>query len=243
MKKTKWKSGALLAPLPPVMVSCGTPEHPNVLTVAWTGIINTIPPKTYISVRPSRYSYSIIKDSGEFVINLATSDLIRAVDFCGVRSGAQIDKFKEMQLTPIPSSEIAAPMIDECPLSMECKVTQIIPLGSHDMFLAEILAVHVDDTLIDAEGKLHLDRCKLAAFAHGEYFQLGEKIGTFGFSVRKKPKKKSAKHKTQSIIEPGKKTDHKKTNQQSNNAHRNLNSDGNARKNLRQRARNKPDNH
>lgn len=241
MKKTKWKGGALIAPLPPVMVSCGTPEQPNVLTVAWTGIINTIPPKTYISVRPTRYSYSIIKDSGEFVINLATSDLVRAVDFCGVRSGAQIDKFKEMQLTPVSSTEITAPMIDECPLNMECKVTQIIPLGSHDMFLAEILAVHVDETLIDAQGKLHLDRCKLAAFAHGEYFELGEKIGTFGFSVRKKPKKKGAKNKKQSIIEAGKEKDNKKTNQQSNSAHKYLYPRGNSRKNLQQRPRNKSD--
>ncbi len=241
MKKTKWKGGALIAPLPPVMVSCGTPEQPNVLTVAWTGIINTIPPKTYISVRPTRYSYSIIKDSGEFVINLATSDLVRAVDFCGVRSGAQIDKFKEMQLTPVSSTEITAPMIDECPLSMECKVTQIIPLGSHDMFLAEILAVHVDETLIDAQGKLHLDRCKLAAFAHGEYFELGEKIGTFGFSVRKKPKKKGAKNKKQSIIEAGKEKDNKKTNQQGNSAHKYFYPRGNSRKNLQQRPRNKSD--
>lgn len=222
MKKTKWKGGALIAPLPPVMVSCGTPEQPNVLTVAWTGIINTIPPKTYISVRPSRYSYSIIKDSGEFVINLATSDLVRAVDFCGVRSGAQIDKFKAMQLTPVASTEITAPMIDECPLSMECRVTQIIPLGSHDMFLAEILAVHVDETLIDAQGKLHLDRCKLAAFAHGEYFELGEKIGTFGFSVRKKSKKKGVKNQKQSNADSGKKKDGKKANQHRNNTHKYL---------------------
>ena len=243
MKKTKWKGGALIAPLPPVMVSCGTPEQPNVLTVAWTGIINTIPPKTYISVRPTRYSYSIIKDSGEFVINLATSDLIRAVDFCGVRSGAQVDKFKEMQLTPVSSTEIAAPMIDECPLSMECKITQIIPLGSHDMFLAEILAVHVDETLIDAQGKLHLDRCNLAAFAHGEYFELGEKIGTFGFSVRKKPKKKSSKNKNQSTFETRKGKDNKKTNQQGNSAHKYLYPDRNSRKNLQQRPRNKSDDH
>ena len=243
MKKTKWKGGALIAPLPPVMVSCGTPEQPNVLTVAWTGIINTIPPKTYISVRPTRYSYSIIKDSGEFVINLATSDLIRAVDFCGVRSGAQVDKFKEMQLTPVSSTEIAAPMIDECPLSMECKITQIISLGSHDMFLAEILAVHVDETLIDAQGKLHLDRCNLAAFAHGEYFELGEKIGTFGFSVRKKPKKKSSKNKNQSTFETRKEKDNKKTNHQGNSAHKYLYPDRNSRKNLQQRPRNKSDDH
>lgn len=141
------------------------------------------------------------------------------------------------------STEIAAPMIDECPLSMECKITQIISLGSHDMFLAEILAVHVDETLIDAQGKLHLDRCNLAAFAHGEYFELGEKIGTFGFSVRKKPKKKSSKNKNQSTFETRKEKDNKKTNQQGNSAHKYLYPDRNSRKNLQQRPRNKSDDH
>lgn len=196
MKKTKWKGGALLAPLPPVMVSCGTAEKPNVLTVAWTGMINTIPPKTYISVRPSRYSYPLIKESGAFVINLATSRLIKAVDFCGVRSGADIDKFSAMHLTAVPGEVLSAPMIAESPLSMECKVTDIIPLGSHDMFLADIAAVHVAEELIDENGKLHLDRSGLAAFAHGEYFELGRKIGSFGFSVRKKPKKGRQKKKS-----------------------------------------------
>ncbi len=187
--KIKWKGGALLAPLPPVMVSCGTQEHPNVLTIAWTGILNTTPPKTYISVRPSRYSYGLIRESGEFVINLATAELIKAVDFCGVRSGALLNKFACCGLTPVPGETQSAPMIGESPLSIECKVTQVIPLGSHDMFLADILAVHVDEHLVDQNGKLHLDRCGLAAFAHGEYFALGQKLGSFGFSVRKKPKK------------------------------------------------------
>lgn len=191
MKKIKWKGGALLAPLPPVMVSCGTMEQPNILTVAWTGIINTIPPKTYISVRPSRYSYPLIQESGEFVINLATADLIKAVDFCGVRSGKDLDKFEAMRLTTEPAEKVNAPMIAECPLSMECRVTERIPLGSHDMFLADILAVHVQEDLVDQNGKLHLDRCGLAAFAHGEYFALGKKLGCFGFSVRKKPKKQN----------------------------------------------------
>ncbi|MBQ4152876.1 MAG: flavin reductase family protein [Oscillospiraceae bacterium] len=190
MKKIKWKGGTLLAPLPPVMVSCGTVEKPNVLTVAWTGIINTIPPKTYISVRPERYSYPLIKESGEFVINLATTELCKAVDFCGVRSGRELNKFEQMGLTPMPTDELSAPMIDECPLSMECRVTEVIPLGSHDMFLADILAVHVDESLVDQNGKLHLDRSGLLAYAHGEYFSLGKKLGSFGYSVRKKPKHK-----------------------------------------------------
>ena len=189
MKKTKWKGGALIAPLPPVMVSCGTPEQPNVLTVAWTGIINTIPPKTYISVRPTRYSYSIIKDSGEFVINLATSDLIRAVDFCGVRSGAQVDKFKEMHLTPLASKHIHAPGIAESPVNIECKVREIKPLGSHSMILADVVGVTIDDTLLDEKGKFELNQSGLVTYSHGEYFLLGKKLGTFGYSVKKEKKR------------------------------------------------------
>ena len=189
MSKVKWKGGALIAPLPPVMVSCGTIEKPNVLTIAWTGILNTIPPKTYISVRPSRYSYNIIKESKEFVINLTTSQLIKAADFCGVRSGRDFDKFRLMGLTPEKATELSCPMISESPLSIECRVTEVVPLGSHDMFIADIIAVNVDERCIDKAGKLHLDKCSLAAFAHGEYFELGKKIGSFGFSVRKKRKK------------------------------------------------------
>ena len=190
MSKIIWKGGALIAPLPAVMVTCGTMEKPNVLTIAWTGILNTIPPKTYISVRPSRYSYEMIKQSGEFVINLTTAALIRAADFCGVRSGRENDKFALLGLTPENPTQLACPMLAQSPVSMECRVTQIVPLGSHDMFIADILAVNVDSQYIDKEGKLHLDKCGLAAFAHGEYFELGKKIGTFGFSVRKKHKDK-----------------------------------------------------
>lgn len=189
MSKAKWKGGALLAPLPPVMVSCGTMEKPNVITIAWTGIINTSPAKTYISVRPSRHSYEIIKQSGEFVLNLTTTPLIKAADFCGVKSGKDVDKFSQCCLTPEPATEISAPMIQESPLSIECRVTEIVPLGTHDMFLADIVGVNVEERYIDEKGKLHLDQCALAAFAHGEYFELGKKIGTFGFSVRKKKKK------------------------------------------------------
>lgn len=194
MNKQKWKGGALLAPLPPALVTCGTMEKPNVLTIAWTGITNTVPPKTYISVRPSRFSYRLIKESGEFVINLTTKNLVKVADFCGVRSGANTDKFKLMDITPQQSSEVNAPMLAESPVSIECRVTDIIPLGSHDMFMADIIAVNVADELIDKNGKLNLDKCGLVAFAHGEYFSLGEKLGTFGYSVRKKPKKKNFKN-------------------------------------------------
>ena len=188
MAKISWKGGALLAPLPPVLVSCGGMDRPNLITVAWTGILNTIPPKTYISVRPERYSYPLIRESGAFVINLSTASMIRAVDFCGVRSGRQMDKFAATGLHSEPSPLLGCPMVAESPLALECRVTQQIELGSHTMFLADILGVQVEESLLDREGKLHLDRCGLAAFAHGEYFKLGEKLGSFGFSVRKKKK-------------------------------------------------------
>lgn len=188
MAKIKWRGGALLAPVPPVMVSCGDMEKSNIVTVAWTGILNTIPPKTYISLRPSRYSYEIIKEKGEFVINLTPAELIRTADSCGVYTGRKVDKFAKYSLTKTEAFEVAVPLIGECPLALECRVTDIIPLGSHDMFIADIVAVDVDETLLDKEGKLCLDRARLAAFAHGEYFELGKKIGSFGFSVKKKKK-------------------------------------------------------
>jgi flavin reductase (DIM6/NTAB) family NADH-FMN oxidoreductase RutF len=165
-------------------------EKPNVLTIAWTGILNTLPPKTYVSVRPTRYSYDLIKQSGEFVINLTTSQMVKSVDFCGVRSGREIDKFAATGFTAEKSSILACPMIEQSPVSLECRVADIVPLGSHDMFIADIIAVNVDDRYIDKDGKLHLERCGLVAYAHGEYFELGKKIGSFGFSVRKKGKKK-----------------------------------------------------
>ena len=195
MAKIKWRGGALLAPVPPVMVSCGDMERANIVTVAWTGILNTIPPKTYISLRPSRYSYEIIKKTGEFVINLTTAELIRTADSCGVYTGRKVDKFTKYSLTKTEAFEVSAPVIGECPLSLECRVTDIVPLGSHDMFIADIVAVDVDETLLDKEGKLHLDRAHLAAFAHGEYFELGKRIGTFGFSVKKKKKTQPQKKK------------------------------------------------
>jgi len=189
MAKVSWRGGTLLSPMPAVLVSCGTLEKPNVFTVAWTGIINTIPAKTYISVRPERFSYEIIKQNREFVINLTTSDLVFATDFCGVKSGKNIDKFKQMNLTAEKATKINAPAVAQSPVNLECKVTDVVHLGSHDMFIADIVAVNVDEKLIDNDGKLHLDKAKLMAYSHGEYFELGKKIGKFGFSVQKKKKK------------------------------------------------------
>ena len=193
MAKIKWRGGALIAPVPPVMVSCGEKEKANIITVAWTGITNTVPPKTYISVRPSRHSYKLIKESGEFVINLTPSALVRAADYCGIYTGAKVDKFAKCKLTKEKASEVSCPLIAESPLSLECKVTDITPLGSHDMFMADIVAVNVDDSLLDAKGKLHLERAGLTAYAHGEYFELGRKIGYFGFSADKKGRNPAAK--------------------------------------------------
>ena len=191
MSKVFWNGGALLAPVPPALVSCGTVEEPNVLTVAWTGIINTKPPMTYISVRPQRYSYNIIKESGEFVINLTTSAMCRQTDYCGVKSGRDTDKLADCGFHVIPAQKVSVPIIEECPVALECRVTESKLLGSHTMFLAEIVGIDVDDKYIDSKGKLNLQQCGLAAYAHGEYFALGRKLGDFGFSVRKKKKYKN----------------------------------------------------
>ncbi|MBC8558464.1 flavin reductase family protein [Fumia xinanensis] len=195
MGKQVWKPGTMVSPVPPVMVSCGSLEKPNILTIAWTGIVNTIPAMTYISVRPQRFSYPLIKESREFVINLTTRALTWAADYCGVKSGADTDKFSVCKLTPAPASQVGAPLIKESPVNIECRVNQVIPLGSHDMFLAEIVAVNVDEVLVDQNGKLHLDQSGLVAYSHGEYFALGEKLGSFGYSVRKKPKNNPASRK------------------------------------------------
>ena len=189
MPKQFWKGSALLAPVPAALVSCGTPDKPNVLTIGWTGIVCTRPPMTYISVRPERYSHDIIRDSGEFVINLTTSAMVRTVDYCGVKSGRDIDKFAVCGLHTQPAEKVTAPLIEECPVSLECKVTESKLLGSHTMFLAEIVGIDVDERYIDSKGKLNLQQCGLAAYAHGEYFALGRKLGDFGYSVRKKKKK------------------------------------------------------
>lgn len=189
MAKTQWKGGALLAPVPPVLITTGTLEEPNVCTVAWCGMLSTKPPKTYISLRPSRLSYELLQKNGEFVINLPTAALVRAIDRCGVKSGRTENKFTACGLTATAASIVAPPLIDQSPVSIECKVEQIIPLGSHDMFLASIVAVNVENRLIDEQGRLRLAKAGLAAYAHGEYFALGKKIGDFGFSVRKKKKR------------------------------------------------------
>lgn len=184
--KVKWKGGALLAPVPPTLISCGSLEKPNVLTVAWTGILNTQPPKTYVSIRPSRYSYELIKESGEFVINLTSKELVRTADFCGVRSGRDVDKFEQCGITAAPSSDVEAPSVAEAPVSLECKVTDSVLLGAHEMFIADIVAVTVAPELVDKDGRLCLENAGLVAYAHGEYFELGKRLGSFGYSVRKK---------------------------------------------------------
>ncbi len=184
--RRSFNAGTLLAPLPAVMVSCGNGETVNVMTAAWTGIINTKPPMTYISVRPSRHSYEIIKSTGEFAINLTTSKMVRETDLCGVKSGRDTDKLSLCGLHTEPASRISAPIISESPLALECRVTEIKPLGSHDMFIAEILAVSVDCRFVDSKGKINLNQAGLMAYSHGEYFALSRKLGSFGYSVRKK---------------------------------------------------------
>ena len=193
MEKIKWRGGTLLAPVPPVLVTCADGERKNVLTVAWTGIINSDPPKTYISVRPSRHSYDILKKGGVFAINLTTKALARQTDMCGVYTGAKMDKFERCQLSTEQANEIDCPILQDSPLVLECRVCDIIPLGSHDMFLADIVAIDVEDSLVDESGKLHLERADLIAYSHGGYFELGKQIGSFGFAVRKKKKKPTPK--------------------------------------------------
>lgn len=196
MAKQSWKGSTLLNPAPPVLVSCGTMEKPNMLTIAWCGTICTQPSMVSISIRPERYSYDLIKESGEFVINLPTEKLVRAIDWCGVKSGRDVNKFEACGLTAVPGFKVGCPMVEESPVNMECRVTQIIPLGSHDMFLAEVVACNVDERLLDENGKLCLEKAGLIAYSHGEYLSLGKQLGTFGYSVRKKPaKRRSAPHK------------------------------------------------
>ena len=193
MSKITWKPGTMLAPVPPALISCGTVEKPNVMTAAWTGIVNSEPPMTYVSIRPSRYSYGLIKESGEFVINLTTLPLAEAADFCGVKSGRNTDKFQEAQLSPLPCSKVKAPQIAESPVSLECRVREIFSFGSHDMFLAEIVAVNVEESFIDDKGRLELEKAGLVAYAHGHYYTLGRNLGGFGFSVNKERLKKLQK--------------------------------------------------
>ncbi len=195
MAKVKWKGGTLLAPVPATLVTCRDGERDNLLTVAWTGILSSDPPKTYVSVRPNRYSHELIKNSGVFAINLTTRDLARATDWCGVYTGAKVDKFARCRLQKEEAKEINCPILADSPLVLECRVTDVIPLGSHHMFLADIVAMDVEESLLDESGKLHLDRADLIAYAHGEYFELGKRLGKFGYAVAKKKKAPPRKQK------------------------------------------------
>lgn len=217
-EKIKWKGCALLSPIPAVMVTCGTLEKPNIMTIAWTGILCTDPLKTYISVRPDRYSYEIIKNTGKFVINLTTAALARACDFCGMRSGRDIDKFAESAkfypggLHAVPSLTLEdTPMLAESPVSIECRLSSVVPFedatmpdgtkkrATHEMFIADIVSVAVDPSIIDEKGALRIEKAGLAAYAHGNYLALGKKIGDFGFSVRKKRPQKNGRPKKDTI--------------------------------------------
>lgn len=190
--KVPFKPGTLIYPLPAVMVSCGDePNNYNILTIAWTGTVCSYPPMCYISVRHERHSYDLIKRTGEFVINLTTTSLVHATDWCGVRSGREYNKFKEMHLTPQQGQVVKAPLIAESPLNIECRVRDIRPLGTHDMFLADVVAVDAEDNLIDkTTGAFQLNHAQPIAFSHGKYYSLGEKLGSFGFSVKKQNKHK-----------------------------------------------------
>ncbi len=200
MSKVTWKAGTMVYPVPAAMISCGSnTENFNIITVAWTGTINTSPAMTYVSIRKDRHSYDLIKESGEFVINLTTQDLVKATDFCGVKSGRDLNKFEVTGLTPANATYIKAPLIAESPVNIECRVTELKELGSHDMFLAEVLAVHVDEQYIDEKGKFHLDKAKPICYSHGAYYGLGQQLGTFGYSVmKKKTKKMKAKNRSHS---------------------------------------------
>ena len=201
MSKVTFKPGTMLNPLPVVMVSCGSMEAPNIVTIAWTGIINSEPPITYVSIRKSRYSHELISQSGEFVINLTTEKLAETTDFCGVRSGRELNKFQECGLTPIPSDQIGAPMILESPVNLECRVMEVKSFPSHDMFIAEILAVHADESLLSDTGKLRLDKAGLLCYNHGEYYGIHQRpLGRFGYSIMKPKTKKKLEGKKRSAM-------------------------------------------
>ena len=187
--KTLWKPGNFVNPVPAVLVTSGDMKNSNIMTVAWTGTICSDPAMTYISVRQNRHSYKIIKDSGEFVINLTNKDLAYATDWCGVKSGKDVDKFKEMHLTKQKANFVKCPLIAESPVSIECKVVEIKELGSHDMFIAEVLGINASEEYIDEKGAFDISKCDLIAYANGGYYTLDKKIGKFGYSVEKKKKK------------------------------------------------------
>ena len=186
MAKINFKPGNMLYPLPAVLISCGSGENANLLTVAWAGTVCTNPPMVSISIRPERHSYPLIKESGEFVINLTTKNLVYATDYCGVRSGRDVNKWKECNLTPVPADTVSCPLLAEAPVNIECQVTEIKELGSHHMIIANVTAVHIDDNYMDEKNTFHLNDSDLIAYSHGTYFTLGEVLGTFGYSIRKK---------------------------------------------------------
>ena len=195
MAKVEWKPGTFIYPIPAVMVTSGDMKKSNIMTVAWTGIINTNPAMCYISVRPERYSYNLIKESKEFVINLTNEKLAYATDWCGVKSGKNIDKFKEMKLTKEKANHVKCPIIKESPVAVECKVKEIVELGSHHMFIAEVLSIDADEKYIDEKGAFDISKCDLIAYANGGYYSLNKKIGKFGYSVKKNKKMISKKRK------------------------------------------------
>jgi flavin reductase (DIM6/NTAB) family NADH-FMN oxidoreductase RutF len=200
-KREHFAPGALTAPLPPVLVTVGDMESSNIITIAWTGILATIPPKTYISVRPTRHSYRMLKERGEFVINLPSASLAREVDYAGIYTGAKVDKCEHCGFTKVESREVSAPTIWECPISLECRVSEVVPMGSHDCFIADIVSVSCRQDILDG-GRICYDKADLLAYAHGEYFALGEKLGKFGFSTdkNKRPQAKKAESKSQKKV-------------------------------------------
>lgn len=194
MGKVVWKSGTFIYPIPAVLVSCGDMENSNLITVAWTGILNTNPAKVYISVRPERFSNKILRETKEFAINLTTEQLAFQTDWCGVKSGKDYDKFKEMKLTKQKANFIKCPLVEESPVSIECKIVEVKELGSHDMFIADVLSIDADEKYIDEKGSFDISKCNLISYANGGYYTMGKKIGKFGYSVQKK-KNNSKKNK------------------------------------------------
>ena len=191
--KLHWKPSSLLAPVPAVMVSCGTLEKANIITVGWCGVLSTRPPRMYVSIRPERHSYSIIDSTGEFVVNLTPASLVEVVDYCGTVTGKKVDKAAKTGLTLSPSEKVSAPTIENCPMALECKVFDKVKSGSHDVFMADIVSVSLDEDLLDNTGKLHLERAGLLVYSHGEYYNIGKKLGKIGLSMENKKKGRKAK--------------------------------------------------
>lgn len=191
--KLHWKPSSLLAPVPAVMVSCGTLEKANIITVGWCGVLSTRPPRLYVSIRPERHSYSIIDSTGEFVVNLTPASLVEVVDYCGTVTGKKVDKAAKTGLTLTTSEKVSAPTIENCPMALECKVFDKVKSGSHDVFMADIVSVSLDEDLLDNTGKLHLERAGLLVYSHGEYFNIGKKLGKIGLSMENKKKGRKAK--------------------------------------------------